>query len=73
MFSLSDVESLVGEIVKMEELHHPHIMSMIGVCLDAGPGVSIVMPFMSNGNLLEYLKRERPTLELDNDCDMDQV
>ena len=73
LFSSSDVESIVSEIVKMQEFHHPHIMSLIGVCLDAGPGVSIVMPFMANGNLLEYLKRERPTLELDDDAEIDQV
>ena len=51
----------------MKELNHPHVMTLIGVCLDAGPGVSIVMPFMANGNLLEYLKRERTTLELSDD------
>ena len=73
LFSSSDVKSMVSEIVKMKEFHHPHIMSLIGVCLDAGPGVSIVMPFMANGNLLEYLKRERPTLELDDDAEIDQV
>ena len=73
MFSSSDMESIVSEIVKMKEFHHPHIMPLIGVCLDAGPGVSIVMPFMANGNLLEYLKRERPTLEMDENCLIDQV
>ena len=37
------------------------------VCLDAGPGLSIVMPFMANGSLLDYLKKERDTLYL---CEM---
>ena len=57
----------------MKELNHPHVMTLIGVCLDAGPGVSIVMPFMANGNLLQYLKRERTTLELCDDTENEQV
>ena len=43
----------------MIDFQHPNVMSLIGVCLDAGPGVSIVMPFMANGSLLDYLKKER--------------
>ena len=50
----------------MKEFHHPHVMPLIGVCLDAGPGVSIVMPYMTNGNLLDYLKKERNNMELNN-------
>ena len=50
----------------MKEFHHPHVMPLIGVCLDAGPGVSIVMPYMTNGSLLDYLKKERNNMELNN-------
>ncbi len=57
----------------MQYFDHPHVMSLIGVCLDAGPGVAIVMPYMANGSLLDYLKRERDNLELDDDCEIDQV
>ena len=57
----------------MQEFHHPHVMSLIGVCLDAGAGVSVVMPYMSNGSLLNYLKKERETLEIDDDSEIDQV
>ncbi len=57
----------------MQDFDHPHVMSLIGVCLDAGPGVAIVMPYMANGSLLDYLKRERDNLELDDDSEVDQV
>ena len=57
----------------MQEFHHPHVMTLIGVYLDAGPGVSIVMPYMSNGSLLDYLKKERDLLQLDEDSEIDQV
>ena len=51
----------------------PNVMSLIGVCLDAGPGVSIVMPFMANGSLLDYLKKERDKLYLSETCEIDDV
>ena len=55
----------------MEELKHPHVMSLLGVCLDAGPAPYIVLPYMGNGDLLSFLKKNRDsllvTLEEDND------
>ena len=56
----------------MQEFNHPHVLSLIGVCLDTGPGVSMVMPFMTNGSLKDYLKKERSNVEL-NDDDPDKV
>ncbi len=64
---------MMCEVNKMQDFDHPHVMSLIGVCLDAGPGVAIVMPYMANGSLIGYLKRERSNLELDEDCDIEQV
>ena len=34
------------KVNKMKDFHHPHVMSLIGVCLDAGPGIAIVMPYI---------------------------
>ena len=53
---------MIAEINKMKNLHHPNVMPLIGVCLDVGKGISIVMPYMANGNLLDYLKKERANL-----------
>ena len=55
----------------MKDFNHPHIMPLIGVCLDAGVGV--VMPYMANGSVLSYLKKERETLLLQDEADMEQV
>lgn len=57
----------------MQDLHHAHVMSLVGVCLDAGAGISIVMPYMGNGSLLDYLKKERDSLELNDDSEVEQV
>ena len=46
----------------MSRFKHPHVMSLIGVCLDAGPAPYIIMPYMANGCLLDYLRRERNLL-----------
>ena len=64
LFTLKDVQSMVNEINKMLEFNHPHVLSLIGVCLDTGPGVSMVMPFMNNGSLKDYLKKERSNLTI---------
>ena len=48
-------------------------MTLIGVCLDAGPGLALVMPYMANGSLLTYLKKERPNLDLTDDAEFDTV
>ena len=61
------------EIVKMKDFHHPHVMPLIGVCLDAGPGVAMVMPYMTNGSVLDYVKKERTNISLGVGCDENQV
>lgn len=48
--------------MKMKSFTHPNILSLIGVCVDAGPTPYIVMPFMANGSLLSYLRKERDKL-----------
>ena len=62
LFTLTDVENLVSEIIKMQGFSHSHVMPLIGMCLNTNPGVYMVMPFMTNGSLLDYLKKERSSL-----------
>ena len=59
--------------MKMKQFNHPNVMNLIGVCMDAGPAPYIVMPFMANGSLLSYLRKERPNLILDENVDEDLV
>ena len=73
LYTASDVERMISEITKMMDFQHPNVMSLVGVCLDAGPGVSIVMPFMANGSLLDYLKGERSSLYIKDDAGLDTV
>ena len=48
----------------MSTLDHPNVLTLMGVCLDGGPAPFLVMPFMFNGSLLSYLKKERDNLVL---------
>ena len=59
--------------LKMKQFNHPNIMNLIGVCMAAGPAPYIVMPFMANGSLLSYLRKERSNLLLDETADEDLV
>ena len=55
-------ENFIKESLKMKKLKHPHVMSLLGVCLDAGPAPYIVLPYMGNGDLLSFLKKHRDSL-----------
>ena len=47
----------------MLSFKHPNVMSLIGLCFD-GDIPLIIMPFMSGGSLLEYVRRKRQHLYL---------
>ena len=61
------VRDLLKECAKMYKFDHPNVLKLSGVCLDGGPVPLIIMPFMVNGSLDCYLKREREDVLLDVD------
>ena len=61
------------ESIKMKHFDHPNVLHLTGVCLDAGPAPYVVMPYMANGSLLHYLKKERKNLVLQVGGDEDVV
>ena len=61
------------ESIKMKRFDHPNVISLIGVCIEAGPAPYIVMPFMDNGSLLSYLKKHRTELLLPDTTDEEIV
>ena len=67
------MDTFIEESLKMSLFKHAHVMGLIGVCVDAGPAPYIVMPYMSNGSLLQYLKKERQNLVCSQDFDEDEV
>ena len=73
-FDQQEVDKFVEESLKMSRFKHAHVMGLIGVCLnDAGSAPYIVMPYMANGSLLDYLKKERRNVVIFEEADDDQV
>ena len=35
---------MMSESIKMKHFDHPNVISLIGVCIDAGPAPYIIMP-----------------------------
>ena len=65
-YNTTEPNSLMEESLKMAKFNHPNVMRLIGVCIDKGPSPYIVMPYMSYGSLLSYLKKQRAELTLAN-------
>ena len=72
-FDTDAVEQLVKESVQMKNFQHRNVMGMLGVCLDAGPAPYLVLPYMTNGDLLSYLKTNREELVLSDEADENKV
>jgi serine/threonine protein kinase len=64
---------MLEEGLKLKQFRHQNVLSLIGVCVEATPAPYIVMPFMSNGSLLRYLRQEKMTLVLSGKEDEDIV
>ena len=73
LFTPNDVDNLVQEVLKMHTLSHPNVMSLTGVCLDSSGGPAVVMPYMGNGSVLQYLKNKRGKLVPPDDADCSVV
>ena len=67
----SDQEKLLKEVTTMLSFEHPNVMSLIGVCID-GEMPLIIMPYMSKGSVLGYVKRNKEELYFQIDRKLNQ-
>ena len=51
----------------MAKFDHPNVMKLLGVSITTSKTLFIIMPFMSNGNLLSYLRKRRAELTVENE------
>ena len=72
LFSSGDLERLTKEISTMLSFEHPNVMSLVGVCLD-GEMPLLIMPFMSNGSVLEYVRNHKQELLLTSEATDEEV
>ena len=66
------IDNFVKEGIKMSRFRHPNVMRLIGICVDFGDYPCILMPYMTHGTLLSYLKKNRADLSvsIDNNTDL---
>ena len=59
--SLDAIKDLVAESAIMKTFHHPNVLALLGVCInyDDEDVLKIVIPFMVNGDLRNFLKNNR--------------
>ena len=56
----------------MLSFSHCNVMSLIGVCFDDEVPL-IIMPYMSKGNVLGYVKQNKEDLYFDNQASKEKV
>ena len=52
---------------------HPNVLTLKGVCLDGGPVSYLIMPYMANGSLLSYLRKDRKSIDITKDSSEEEV
>ena len=53
----------------MTKFNHPNVMKLIGVCVDSKDTPYVVMPYMTHGSLLSYLRKNREEMSVTTDGD----
>ncbi|TDL15392.1 kinase-like protein [Rickenella mellea] len=58
------IKRLRREIRVWQRLSHENIIPLFGTCSDFGPYISMVCPWLENGNLRKYMQRKGDALKL---------
>ena len=73
MYSATDLKQLVEESKIMTNFDHPNVMKMLCVAVTRQKSLYVVMPYMSQGSLLSYLRKHRADLTVENEDMTDLV
>ena len=72
-FSDEERKSFMKESLLMYKFDHPNVITLLGLCLDAGPSPYIVLPFMENGSLLSYVRKNKAKLLVSSEAEEEAV
>lgn len=50
------MEAFLKEGIVMKNFNHPHVLSLLGLCLGYKKEPMVILPFMANGDLRSYIK-----------------
>ena len=68
MFTSGDVKRLAEESQIMARFDHPNVMKLLGVsAIRRSKTLFVIMPFMAQGNLLSYLRKNRVGLTVESE------
>ena len=56
-----ELKAFVEESALMCSFDHPHVLGMVGICLDTVQSPYLLLPYMANGDLRTFLKNKRDT------------
>ena len=68
-----EVDEILGEALKLKSFVHQNVLNLIGVSFESSETPYIITPYMVNGSLLSYLRKERKSLVLPKETDEDIV
>ena len=59
--SLDGIKDLIAETAIMKTFNHPNVLPLLGMRIDHGDedAIKMVIPFMANGDLRNFLKNSR--------------
>ncbi|XP_052081048.1 hepatocyte growth factor receptor-like isoform X4 [Mytilus californianus] len=62
---VQDINAIINEAMIMKDFNHPNVMSLIGISIAPGEFPLVIIPFMSNGDLLSYIRSadNKPTIK----------
>ncbi|CAC5415514.1 MET [Mytilus coruscus] len=62
---VQDINAIIDEAMIMKDFNHPNVMSLIGISIAPGEFPLVIIPFMSNGDLLSYIRSadNKPTIK----------
>lgn len=55
----ADGQAFLEEALIMKDFHHMNVLPLIGLSIDEGGQLMVIIPYMKYGDLLSYIREER--------------
>ncbi|VDI82559.1 proto-oncogene tyrosine-protein kinase Met [Mytilus galloprovincialis] len=62
---VQDINAILNEALIMKDFEHPNVLSLIGISVAPGEFPLVIIPFVTNGDLLSYIRSDdnKPTVK----------